>query len=259
MSRSAAPLLVALCAFGPWTVTAQSIFRGIVRDSATGSPIAGAEVLIASIRMSVRTDARGRFLFDEISGGRYAVMVRMLGYDSTTFDVGFSGADTVFRSFDLAMRAQPLAEVPVRAAPEPWLAPGLREFERRRAMGIGRFLSAADLEKDVNRRTGDIISRMPGAIVLRVNMVACVVSSRGLVSLGRIAPAQCGSRGTGLCPVAVFLDGVPVQRGDGPLFDVNSIHVGEIAALEFYAGPAQMPPELNATRATCGALVIWTR
>ena len=42
-------------------------------------------------------------------------------------------------------------------------------------------------------------------------------------------------------------------------FDINSIQTQHISAIEFYAGPATMPPELNATQGTCGALVIWTK
>jgi hypothetical protein len=40
---------------------------------------------------------------------------------------------------------------------------------------------------------------------------------------------------------------------------MNSIMTNHVTAIEFYAGPATMPPELNATQGTCGALVIWTK
>jgi hypothetical protein len=32
-----------------------------------------------------------------------------------------------------------------------------------------------------------------------------------------------------------------------------------IAAIEFYAGPSEMPPELTITAGACGTLVIWTK
>ena len=54
------------------------------------------------------------------------------------------------------------------------------------------------------------------------------------------------------------------RRGPGgfegePPFDINAVATTTVAAIEFYAGPAQMPPELNVTSGTCGALVIWTK
>ncbi|MEX2152996.1 MAG: hypothetical protein WD825_06615 [Gemmatimonadaceae bacterium] len=42
-------------------------------------------------------------------------------------------------------------------------------------------------------------------------------------------------------------------------FDVNSIATAMIEAVEWYAGPAQLPPELNKLNSVCGVLVIHTR
>ena len=59
-------------------------------------------------------------------------------------------------------------------------------------------------------------------------------------------------------------DGATVFEGHGAgfavePFNVNSIPPGEIAGIEYYAGAATLPAELNSTRNTCGLLVIWTR
>jgi len=162
------------------------------------------------------------------------------------------------------MRAQPLAEVPVRGKSEPIGNAKLRLFEQRRATGIGHFLSEADIVKDLNRRTGDILQRLPGTRILRPNsgMGAYVANSRGAQSIqGTAQLCLPDGRCSTYCPVAVFLDGVSVFGGNPrePAFDVNLIQPSEISGIEFYSGPAQMPAALNATRKTCGALVIWTK
>lgn len=178
-------------------------------------------------------------------------------------------------------KPQPLPTVPVTAEAELVRNAKLREFDRRRSNGIGRFLTEADLEKDQHRLLGDVLKRLPGLMLVRKRVAGTspsalfVVSSRGSATITNL------SRNFGTsCPVAIWLDGVPVYRGldraasrgafggGGPPapggigeipFDINSVMTNHVAAIEFYAGPATMPPELNATQGTCGALVIWTK
>ena len=42
-------------------------------------------------------------------------------------------------------------------------------------------------------------------------------------------------------------------------FSVNYIHPGEVAAIEWCAGPSQIPAQFNMVGNSCGALVIWTK
>lgn len=178
-------------------------------------------------------------------------------------------------------KPQPLPTVPVTATTELVRSAKLREFDRRRSNGIGRFLTEADLERDQHRQLSDVLKRLPGMLMVRAKRVpgygasaVFVVSSRGTATIEHVSPVFGRN-----CPVAVWLDGVPVYRGldrraaapafgggtpqtggvGEPPFDINSIMTNHVAAIEFYAGPATMPPELNAAQGTCGALVIWTK
>jgi hypothetical protein len=180
-------------------------------------------------------------------------------------------------------KPQPLPAVPVTAERELVRNAKLREFDRRRSMGHGRFLTEADLEKHQHRQLSDVLKRLPGTMMVRARrlpgvsqLAVFVVSSRGSATIQHESPVF-GKN----CPVAIWLDGVAVYRGldrqsganpafpgrrpeaPGQLpempFDINSIMTNQVAAIEFYAGPATMPAELNATQGTCGALVIWTK
>ena len=185
-----------------------------------------------------------------------------------------------------AQEPQPLPAVPVTAKTELVRSAKLREFDRRRINGIGRFLTEADLEKDQYRKLSDVLRKLPGITFARAKGMVGVsplaefaVSSRGSATIEHVSPIF-GKN----CPIAIWLDGVPVYRGldrgpsttsvlpnkaaprevsstriDEMPFDINSIMTQHIAAIEFYAGPATMPPELNSTQGTCGALVIWTK
>jgi hypothetical protein len=180
-------------------------------------------------------------------------------------------------------KPQPLPNVPVTASSEPARSAKIREFERRRSNGIGRFMTEADLANDQNRRFSDVLMKLPGLMMVRAKgtglygSAVFVASSRGSASIEHVSPIF-GKN----CPVAIWLDGVPVYRGldrgasanpafpskapppqagrdAEPPFDINSIMTNQVAAVELYSGPATMPPELNATQGTCGALVIWTK
>ena len=191
---------------------------------------------------------------------------------------------TVAATAEAQEKPQPLPTVPVTAEAELVRNAKLREFDRRRSNGIGRFLTEADLERDQYRLLSDALKKLPGIQMVRPkgtrgggSSAVYVVSSRGSATIEHVSPIF-GKN----CPIAIWLDGVPVYRGldrfaDSPAlgtrggggpppgsvleppFDINSIMTNHIAAIDFYAGPATMPAELNATQGTCGALVIWTK
>ena len=71
---------------------------------------------------------------------------------------------------------------------------------------------------------------------------------------------------SGLCYSAVYLDNMRMYAGrptapnqtPEPLFDINSIPVAEIEAIEYYASVSQLPAKYLTPGAVCGVLVIHT-
>jgi hypothetical protein len=43
------------------------------------------------------------------------------------------------------------------------------------------------------------------------------------------------------------------------LFDLNTLNLKTVEAIEVYAGGAQVPAEFNRTSGGCGVIVIWTK
>jgi hypothetical protein len=175
---------------------------------------------------------------------------------------------------DIELRATPqqLDTVSVRAAEEPLARGKLAGFYERKRFGMGRFLEEEDIDKMLTRRLADIIvARMPGTRSVRSakgGMAAYIATMR--LTPNALLGAQQGAFSGGAsrpraCYPDVYLDGVAVyssgseeQMGD-VLFDVNSINPAHVSAIEFYAGPAQMPAQYNRTGSACGALLIWTK
>jgi hypothetical protein len=62
------------------------------------------------------------------------------------------------------------------------------------------------------------------------------------------------ARGTGTCPIAVFLDDIPV----GATEDIYIIKTWDLAGVEYYS-ETQMPVEYRARVRACGLLLAWSK
>ncbi|MGH7570096.1 MAG: carboxypeptidase regulatory-like domain-containing protein [Gemmatimonadales bacterium] len=118
--RSAAILLVAL-ALRPVPVLGQTAdVRGVVTDSATGTPLAGVHVTwsaeTASFGTAGRTDAAGRFAIAGLPLGRFTVTFSRVGYAPLRLDgIELTDGGVTLR-VALAVRGVPLDPLVVSAA-----------------------------------------------------------------------------------------------------------------------------------------------
>jgi hypothetical protein len=188
-----------------------------------------------------------------------------MGFGPSSHVLQFTAGDTVQADFSLTPVMQRLQGVRVNA-PQP-VTDKFADFERRRAAGSGHFLTRDMLARNENKRMSEIMRLIPGqqTQVSRNSNSAWVIGGRGTQSFLRNCSQRDNAdlqKGAGCaCYAAVFLDGVLVFGGNDleMLFDINSLRPDEIAGVEYYAGAASIPVELNSTRLTCGALAIWTR
>jgi hypothetical protein len=123
------------------------------------------------------------------------------------------------------------------------LGRNLVDFDERRKMGFGRFLTQDDFAKAEGRNILNLLtSRIPG---MRTSGTGrrTLVSSRGPTSVSQRE-----------CPIRVIFDGMP---NAGPL-DLDSIEPSTIAAAEFYT-PATLPFQFAFGGSPCGTLLLWSR
>ena len=148
--------------------------------------------------------------------------------------------------------------MPVRA-----LLVGMRDFEDRRRLGLGKFFLPEDIEKLVTRSLASAIETLPGiSILYGKGSNAWAARGRGVSTGGwkvDLADSLQGARSL-KCYTSVWVDGFQRYRGknEEPLFNLSSVPTHDIARMEYYAGPAQAPLEY-ARDSQCGVLVIWTR
>ncbi len=240
--------------------------RVVHKTSSAGIP--GAEVLLAPRVARLVTDSAGYFRFERVPPGSVSIYVRRLGFapESVSFEV--RAADDLDLLIELEQSAQPLDTVNVAGRERPRERGKLAGFYERKRIGFGHFLDSDILEKQQDRRLGELITAStPGSRLVRslTGSMAWIATTRrtGIIFGGSAVDEWDRNRGADprACYPDVYLDGVVVYSfGTGmSLFDINSIATAHLSAVEFYVGPSQTPLQYNKTSAECGVLLIWTK
>jgi len=143
----------------------------------------------------------------------------------------------------------------------------LRSFEEHRRVGLGHFLTRDDLERMRNQTLASVVSQFSGGAIVRGRgSDSWLAKGRAIVSLdasmlrrGSVADSARGA--TRSCYAQIYLNESRIYSGgeDEELFNLSTIAVDQIAAMEYYAGPAQTPTRYSGLNSRCGVLVIWTR
>jgi hypothetical protein len=216
--------------------SATSVILGIVEDS-SARPIAGADVGFAGYQLRATTDSLGRFRIVNVPSGKFAMVVRGIGYRPIVNDIDVRGTDTLRLTFLLQRTANELATVLVT---ERTLSPKLREFEERRKLGFGQFFTRADIDKINPVGVSDILRR---SVSIRI----------------RGDRAMSARQWPDTCEMSVYVDQIPLGRVK--LDQLPSPN--EIAAIEVYPGSATLPIWLPngplGSSKGCGAILLWTR
>lgn len=215
---------------------AAGVIDGLVSDTSL-APLVDVTVTIVGSEVRVITAANGRFRIAAVPPGPHVLLVRRIGYEATTARVEVAERDTLRLSFTLPPAVATLDTVAVAARS---VSPRLAEFYERRKVGPGQFLTQDQIEKQNAVRASDLFGRFLG---LRL-------SSDGTKAFSlRDTPAH-------PCPIAAIVDGIARDTEFGGLPDPK-----EIAAVEFFAGPSEIPVQYKSTvkNTWCGLILIWTR
>ena len=257
--------LVVLCCAGSalqaqTAATPHGALVGTVLTERTEKPVVDAEIALTGLTISVRSDSAGNFSMLDVPVGTYQLTVRALGYAAFSGTFTFRDNITLSRDFILKRTSNTLATVDVTArAFAPARSP-LAEFDERRVLGLGRYLTRDVFEKADGRKLTDVlIGAIPGIIAVANNSERSIAANnRGNISLSN-KPGQAGKKTA--CYVQVVIDNIVRYRSTPgeTLFDIDSVDPITIAGIEFYT-VSQTPLQFNSTGgAPCGTMVIWTK
>jgi hypothetical protein len=211
--------------------------RGVATDALTGKELRGVEVAAEHLssgrvwRTSV--DSHGWFVLASLPPGTYSIHARRLGYGPflDTLVVGDDGAPPA----TLALTPAPFRLRPMVVSASRRRRIYMEDFERRRALGLGSFVTRQDIERRHPHLVTDLFRELPG--------VRVVLDRRGeghLLVRGRCRPT-------------FYVDGVAADSG--PSLDMF-LRPDDVEGIEVYS-TATVPPQY--ARSACGAVLIWTR
>jgi hypothetical protein len=239
---------VALCLSGPSAAPAQvpppatrptSQVVGTLLDRQTGEPVSAARIVLLDPGTSTPlaaavSDSEGGFVLASVAPGTYGLRVEVLGYRAVRDTLTLSeGEDEVF-TIHLAPEAIDLEPLVVRVPRT--TAYYMRDFEKRRAMGSGTFITRKQIERRRVSQTSELLHSLGGV----------------RLQYGRQGEASLFVRGT--CRPAVFVDGVAIH----PSVSIDMAVIPEdIEGIEVYSNAAI--PAQYASQSACAAILVWTR
>ena len=212
-----------------------------------GKPLAGVEVIDVKTGTTALTTATGTVTLAFLPEGGADVRVRQVGYVPVTQFIRIGPADTVPVTVILVPNATVLPTLVSKDTIRP-ISPGLRDFDERRHLGRGYFITEKELRKSDNREMANVVRTIPGVVVscAKTFPFDChAVSGRAQTKYAII--------GGGQCQYLLYVDGIRSSETD-----LNMLRVRDYAAIESYTG-SQIPMQYNATGSACGALLFWTR
>jgi hypothetical protein len=247
-------------------------FIGIVVTDSSHEPIAGAEIALPDAGKSAVTDSHGVFKISGIAAGEHQILVRRIGYGAADTKLTFNGHETVERRVVLG-RAVRLETVTVS---EKATERAMASFEENRRLGLGHFVTRAELEKYTGMKLASVLQQLPQLDMRRGRAEQAWVSSRHvrpplcpptsvecLRNHGFYVPdAADATEGMPIaCYALVYINDVLMNGATEPTepFDISQIAPDQVEGVEFYAGPAQTPLKYSRMGSNCGVLVIWRR
>lgn len=218
-------------------LTGTATLRGVARTQG-GQPVNGARVTLWGTGVETVSNAAGQYQFADLPEGTYTIEARALGFQPHRAPADLVGSRETVVDLTLTTLVTSIDTLRVRAN----RAVPLEEFERRRKLGFGHFVTEEELKRKAPTYMGDIFRGLPG-----------VVTMPGQFGRDRVLIRGTGM--TGDCAPAIFLNGLFVNIEDGDLD--NIINPKDVRAIELYARTSSIPLQFQ-TRNGCGSAVIWT-
>jgi hypothetical protein len=213
---------------------------GTVLAADGGRPLPGAQVSVLH-GVPTRADANGEWTLTGAPSGTRVLEVRATGYYP------------VLRVVDIADGTRPVRVTMSRlAAMLDTLRVTARSGgraaragfdERRRSLGVGRFITAEDIARRHALVISDVLDRVPG-------LARAQGADGGEVLLMRSAFGDS-------CAPTVYIDGLMMRALAGADIDVL-VRAEDVGAIEVYS-ESQVPPQFQDPLSGCGSIVLWRK
>lgn len=228
-------LAVGIVALAPPAGFAQStgaqstgLLQGRVVDGKSGTPLPGANVVVAGISIGTSTNPDGRYQLQGVPAGPQKITVSYVSYGKKTKTVEISAGATTTLNFEITSQVLETGEVVVT---------GLRESQtraatqKRQALNVVDVLSADDIGNLPEQNVAESVQRLPGIVVRNDRTEGRFVSIRGgaanlnnVTLNGNTLASTAGSRATALDLLpAEMVSNIEVTKAVTPDMSGNAI------------------------------------
>jgi hypothetical protein len=226
----------------------------LVRDSVTGSALSDAVVTLmgdnGSVTAQSTTDGSGEARLALRAPGPHRVEVLRVGYRLWSLAVEVKGDSAI--TVQLVASPLPLDRVEARAVARNADLEAVGFYGRQEG-NRGHFIDREGIEaRPSARRLSDLLRGVPGIRVLEARTGSASITMRGT---DRIS-----FEGVELCYPRILLDGIQVSAGGKEIALIDDYGIpSNLAGIEVYRSPSQLPPRFGGAESECGVVVIWTR
>ena len=222
---------------------------GTILDEQSRLPVIGAGISVNG-QLAAFSDDSGSFVTGivGVSPGLNTVEFKRIGYDPYTFRLWAVRRHTDF-DIEITMTSLPMEmeAVVVEADRTVFAFGALRDFYRRRQSRMGHFITQVDIDEQHPMVTSDLFRQVPGMVVRPGRWGGNRIESLGTRDLTR----GCGS-------FTIFIDGHYISTESSEELDWL-VHPNEIAGIEVYPRPGQVPGRFKIAQAVCGVIAVWTK
>ena len=218
---------------------------GIVSDTSL-TPLHAAFVSIVGTPIRIGTGPNGRFRITKLRPGHYLLIVKRVGYRPTSGVIDLPPSDTLRLAYTLEPIPSTLPTVTIAEKP---FSVRMGEILARRKAGFGEFMTQEEIEAKNTVYATELL-RSFRSIDVSPNRNSVLTEWYALSRREGANPSL------GACPMAVFLDNVPLETP----FNLDLLpSPKDIGAIEVYAGPSTTPPQFKGFDRGCGVILVWTR
>jgi TonB-dependent receptor len=150
---------------------------GVVKDSQTGEPLPGANVMLTKTSLGASTDIEGKFTIQNVPPGSYTIRATYVGYKEKEVGIQIIEGQLLKQDFKLVSVGVEGEEVVVTAQ-----AAGQKEAinQQLASMPVMNVVSAARIQELPDVNAAESVGRLPGVSLIRTGGEGSKVVVRGL-------------------------------------------------------------------------------
>jgi hypothetical protein len=214
---------------------------GTVVASDGGRPLPGARVRVVN-GDAVQANASGEWTLTGAPSGTRQIEIRATGFYPVRRVVDIAEGTPPVR-VTLSRLAAVLDTIRATARSQSTRVRMSGFNERRQSLGVGRFLSADDIQKRRLIYTSDLFNNLPGLLRIRD-----VTGDEGFYMRSPFGNP---------CVPTVYVDGQVMPNLGASDLD-TFVNPQELAGIEVYT-ESQAPPQFQPALSGCGSIVVWTK